>query len=168
MKKTGIFFGSTTGTTEGVAAKIAEVLGCGKENIHCAADLTKELAESYDVLVLGSSTWGAGDLQDDWYDAVNVLKSMNLSGKTVALFGCGDSESFSDTFCDAIGILYNELQPTGCTFAEGIGTEGYNFDSSTAVVDGKFLGLALDEVNQPDMTDERIAAWAENVKKHMG
>ena len=92
---------------------------------------------------------------------------MNLAGKTVALFGCGDSESFSDTFCDAIGTLYNELQPTGCTFAEGIGTEGYNFDSSTAVVDGKFLGLALDEVNQPDMTDERIAAWAENVKKHM-
>lgn len=167
MKKTGIFFGSTTGTTEGIATKIAEALNCGKENIHSAADLTKELAESYDVLVLGSSTWGAGDLQDDWYDAVNVLKSMHLSGKAVALFGCGDSESFSDTFCDAIGTLYNELKPTGCTFAEGVSTEGYCFDSSTAVEGDKFLGLALDEVNQPDKTDDRIAAWAENVKKLM-
>jgi flavodoxin I len=34
-----------------------------------------------------------------------VLKNANLSGKTIALFGCGDSESYSDTFCDGMGII---------------------------------------------------------------
>ena len=165
MKKTGIIFGSTTGTTEGIAAKIAEVLGCGKENIHCAADLTKELAESYDVLVLGSSTWGAGDLQDDWYDAVNVLKSMNLSGKTVALFGCGDSEAYCDTFCDGMGILYEDLKDSGCTFlGNRVSTDDYTFSSSIAVVDGTFVGLALDDVNESAKTAGRIQAWADELK----
>ena len=28
-----------------------------------------------------------GELQDDWYDGIDVLKSADLSGKTVALFG---------------------------------------------------------------------------------
>lgn len=41
--------------------------------------------------ILGSSTWVSGDLQDEWYDAFGILKSSDLSGKAVAVFGCGDS-----------------------------------------------------------------------------
>ena len=44
---------------------------------------------------------------------------------------------------------------------------GYTFDSSIAVVDGKFVGLPLDEVNEDSKTDERISAWAEQVKQEI-
>ena len=103
MKKTGIFYGSTTGTTESVARLIAEKLGVSPENVHDVSKLDVALVESYEALILGTSTWGDGELQDDWYDGIKVLKNANLSGKTIALFGCGDSESYSDTFCDGMG-----------------------------------------------------------------
>lgn len=96
MKKTGIFYGSTTGTTESVARMIAEKLGVSSDDVHDVSKLDAALAESYEALILGTSTWGDGELQDDWYDGIKVLKNANLSGKTIALFGCGDSESYSD------------------------------------------------------------------------
>ena len=154
MNKIGVFYGSTTGTTEDLARRIAEKLDVPS-------------ADEYDVLVLGSSTWGAGELQDDWYDGVKVLKKCDLSHKSVALFGCGDSDSYSDTFCDAIGILYEDLKDTHCKFCGATDTAGYTFDSSIAVVDGKFVGLPLDEVNEDSKTDERISAWAEQVKQEI-
>ena len=110
-------------------------------------------------------TWGAGDLQYDWYDFIGKLKNENLSGKLVGLFGCGDSGSYPDTFCDAMGHLYNDLSGTGCRFIGACDTAGYSFDSSEAVRDGKFVGLALDETNEDDRTAERIAAWVETLKK---
>lgn len=74
MSKIGVFYGSTTGTTEDVARKIAEKLNVPQGDIHDASTLTDALVKEYDVLVLGTSTWGAGELQDDWYDGVKVLK----------------------------------------------------------------------------------------------
>ena len=110
MNKIGVFYGSTTGTTEDLARRIAEKLDVPSADVFDVSKLTEALVYEYDVLVLGSSTWGAGELQDDWYDGVKVLKKCDLSHKSVALFGCGDSDSYSDTFCDAIGILYEDLK----------------------------------------------------------
>ena len=158
--KTGIFFGSTTGTCEDLAGRIAKALGIDSADVHNVAELTAEAVNGYDRLVLGSSTWGCGDLQDDWYTGIETLKQMDLSGKQVALFACGDAASYGDTFCNALGTLYDELQNTGATFiGTGVSTEGYSFDDSTAVKDGAFVGLALDEVNEYDQTDERIKNW---------
>ena len=149
MNKIGVFYGSTTGTTEDLARRIAEKLDVPSADVFDVSKLTEALVNEYDVLVLGSSTWGAGELQDDWYDGVKVLKKCDLSHKSVALFGCGDSDSYSDKFCGATD------------------TAGYTFDSSIAVVDGKFVGLPLDEVNEDSKTDERISAWAEQVKQEI-
>ena len=132
MNKIGVFYGSTTGTTEDVARRIAEKLNVPSAHIFEVSKLTEALVNEYDVLVLGSSTWGAGELQDDWYDGVNVLKKCDLSHKYVALFGCGDSDSYSDTFCDAIGIIYEDLKDTHCKFCGAVDTAGYTFDSSIA------------------------------------
>lgn len=165
--KIGVFYGSTTGTTEDLARRIAEKLDVPSADVFDVSKLTEALVNEYDVLVLGSSTWGAGELQDDWYDGVKVLKKCDLSHKSVALFGCGDSDSYSDTFCDAIGILYEDLKDTHCKFCGATDTAGYTFDSSIAVVDGKFVGLPLDEVNEDSKTDERISAWAEQVKQEI-
>lgn len=168
MNKIGIFYGSSTGTTEDLARRIAKRLDVDNSDIHDASNITEAMVERYDVLVMGSSTWGDGELQDDWYDGVKAIKKADLSHKFVALFGCGDSESYSDTFCDAIGVLYEELKGTGCTFCGAVDTADYEFDSSIAVVNGKFVGLPLDEINEDGKTDERIDKWTENLKKEIG
>lgn len=168
MKNIGIFYGSSTGTCEDLAHRIAQALGVSDDNVYSADKLTADLVAKYDLLVLGTSTWGDGEMQDDWYDAVNTLKGCDLSQKDVALFGCGDSDSYSDTFCDGMGCLYEEIKDSGCNFiGNNVSTDGYTFSSSISVVDGHFIGLALDEVNESDKTDERIAAWAEEIKNRI-
>ena len=168
MKKTGIFYGSSTGTCEELANQIAEKLGVSSTDVHSVDKMTADKIKEYEVLVLGTSTWGDGELQDDWNDAVETLKKMDLSGKTVALFGCGDSESYSDTFCDGMGILYEDLKDSQCKFIGFVpGTNEYSFSSSIAVVDGAFVGLPLDEVNESDKTAERIDAWTAEIKSKL-
>ena len=106
-------------------------------------------------------------MQDDWYDGVKTLKAAGLSGKTVALFGCGDSESYSDTFCGGMAELCNEVEGAGAKVIGQVAADGYTYDDSEAVVDGKFVGLALDEVNESDKTDERMDAWVEAIKPEL-
>lgn len=167
MKKTGIFYGSTTGTTESVARLIADKLGIAPADVHEVTQLDTALAESYEALILGTSTWGDGELQDDWYDGLKVLQGAHLSGKTVALFGCGDSESYSDTFCDAMGLLYEGLKDSGCTFVGAVDDSGYTYSASVAATDGLFVGLALDDVNESDRTDDRVSAWAAQLQTEL-
>lgn len=164
MKQIAIFYGSSSGTTEDIAGRIAGKLGIDNSNVYDVASSKVADTASYDVLLLGSSTWGFGELQDDWDSFLPQLKKADLAGKTVAIFGTGDSSSYSDTFCDSIGIIYKELQGTGCTFCGAIPTNGYTYDESAAEIDGKFVGLPLDEVNEDDETDGRIDQWIEQLK----
>ena len=165
MKKTVIIYGSSTGTCEDLAARIGAKLGV--DNIINVTDLDSNVIADNDNLILGTSTWGAGELQDDWYDGIKVIQGANLSGKTVALFGCGDSESYPDTFVGGMAELYNAAKNAGANIIGAVSTDGYTFDESEAVVDGKFVGLALDEVNEDDKTDERINAWVEEIKQNL-
>lgn len=167
MKKTGVFYGSTTGTTESVARTIAEKLGIPSSDVYDVSKMTADVAGSYEALILGTSTWGDGELQDDWYDGIKVLKGMDLSGKTVVLFGCGDSESYSDTFCDGMGILFEDLKNSGCHFIGAVPDADYTYSSSIAVTDRNFVGLAIDDINESDKTDERVTAWTEKLKTEL-
>lgn len=164
MKKIGVFYGSSTGTCEDLANRIAGKLGVASSDVHSADKLTADLTDSYEALLLGTSTWGDGELQDDWYDGVKVLKGMNLSDKVIALFGCGDSESYSDTFCDGMGVIYEDLKDSGCRFVGAVPDTGYTYSSSIAVTDGKFVGLAIDEMNESDKTEARVSAWTDLLK----
>ena len=156
MNKTIVVYGSSTGTCEAIAEKIAQKLGCEAINVQ---DLTADVVNNNQNLILGTSTWGAGELQDDWYDGLKVLQGADLSGKTIALFGCGDCSTYSDTFVGGIGELYNGIKSSGARFVGAVETDGYTFDDSEAVVDGKFIGLPLDDINEDDKTDTRIDAW---------
>ncbi|AOH40267.1 flavodoxin [Tannerella sp. oral taxon BU063 isolate Cell 6/7/9] len=159
MGKTAIIYGSTTGTTEDIAGRIASKLNIAQGDIYEISKVTADTVAGYDTLLLGSSTWGSGDLQDDWYDGIETLKGADLAGKKIALFGCGDSSSYSDTFCSALGTIYNDLKDSGATFVGSVDPSDYTFDGSDAVVDGQFVGLPIDEVNESDKTDERISNW---------
>ena len=108
MKKTIVVYGSTTGTCQEFAEQIAQKLGVS--DVMNVAEMNADTLTGYDNLVMGTSTWGAGELQDDWYDGVEALKSADLSGKTIALFGCGDADGYSDTFCGGMAEIYNAVK----------------------------------------------------------
>jgi flavodoxin I len=156
MKKTIVVYGSSTGVCESIAQTIGGKLGAEVIEV---SDLTAEQLEDADNILLGTSTWGGGELQDDWYDGIKLVKGANLTGKKVAVFGCGDAVSYSDTFCDGMKELYDAARAAGATIVGQVATEGYEFDDSEAVVDGKFVGLPLDEENEDDKTEGRIDAW---------
>ncbi len=155
-----VIYGSAMGNTESAANIIADKLGIS--DVLNIADINADKINSYDKLICGTSTWGSGDLQDDW-DGFD-FSGLSLSGKVVAVFGMGDSESYSDTYCGGMGKLAQNLKDAGATLVGEVSTEGYTFESSDAVVDGKFVGLALDNDNQEDQTEARIDAWIAQIK----
>lgn len=157
MKKTVIIYGSTTGNAAKAAETIAEKLGGG--DVKEVSSAKKSDLADYDNIILGSSTWGDGELQDDWFGFISEVKSANLSGKTVAVFGVGDQFSYSDTYVNAMGELYEAAKSAGAKIVGETSTDGYSFNESSAVKDGKFVGLALDYDNQDQLSEDRIAAW---------
>lgn len=167
MKKIGIFYGSSSGNTASVAEKIGKALSVPANQIKDIARSSVEDLEPFDVLLLGTSTWGEGDLQDDWYDILSELKTKDLSGKVISFFGCGDSASFEDTFCGGMSVLYNDLQDTGATFVGKVSTDGYNCGDTPSIIDGEFIGLPLDEDNEDDETDSRIESWVESLQANI-
>jgi flavodoxin I len=164
--KVAIIYGSTDGTTAAAAEKIRERLASlGDVTIASVGDGLAP-ARDADLVVLASSTWGIGEVQDDWVGQED-LPGLDLSGKYVAVFGTGDQSGFADSFVDAIGILADAAVEAGATLVGTWPTDGYDFGNSAAVRDGKFVGLPLDECNQSDLTDRRIDEWTEQVKREV-
>lgn len=163
--KVGIFYGSTTGNAQAVAEALGAALGA---EVASASAFRAEAAQPYDLLILGSSTWGDGELQDDWQSALPELTKANLAGKCVAVFGVGDASGWADSFVDAMKDLYDAASAAGATMIGAWPTDGYEFSSSRAVVNGAFVGLAIDDSNQGAQTPERVKAWAELLQKQAG
>lgn len=164
MEQAGIIFGSTTGCTAEVANRIARAL-----HPLCRAPVSIRYGRvdamlACDALILGIPTWGIGDLQDDWERARNRLSCTDFHGKVVALFGLGDQLGFPDHFLDGMGVLYELLRDRGARFVGPWPIDGYDFQQSRAVVDGRFVGLALDENCQGHLTDERIRRWTDQIR----
>lgn len=166
MSKIGIFYGSTTGTTEQIAGEIANKLGVPDSEVHDVAKTAPSAVAPYDVLIFGASTWGDGDLQDDMHDFLDGVGALDLRGKKVALFGYGD-ESMDNTFCNGVGRMYEYLVKTGATLIGGFNADGYDFTHSDADVDGRFVGLVIDNVNHEDLTESKISAWTDEIKRQI-
>ncbi|GLT20157.1 flavodoxin [Vibrio zhanjiangensis] len=166
MMKIGLFYGSTTCYTEMAAEKMRAILGEDLVDIFNVKQTQLAEMANYDLLILGISTWDFGEIQEDWNEVWNDIASLSLSGKTVALYGLGDQEGYGEWYLDAMGMLHEQLEKTGANF---IGywpnDESYQFDASKALTnDGKqFVGLALDEDSQYELSDERIATWIEQI-----
>ena len=159
---TAIFFASSTGNSEEIANKISSAL----DNIEVfdLASTKIEKINNYDKIFLGGSTWGDGELNDDWEDSWGDFCKLDLSNKTIALFGLGDQESYSDEFCSALGIIYEHVNSTSARIIGFTSVESYYHDSSKAQINDKFVGLILDEDNQSDLTDIRIENWINEIK----
>ncbi len=168
MEKTGIFYGSTTGATEKVAYVIAEKLGIDKADVHNVAQVGPSAVAPYTNLLFGTSTWGDGQEQDDWYDFLDGAQQLDLRGKRIALFGLGD-ETMAETFCNGVGELHRRLKDTGAQFIGSYPANVYHFEHSDAIgPDGAPYGLLLDQVNHSDLTDGRIDGWLLTLQPFIG
>ncbi len=161
MSRIAIIYGSTTGNTQQAAERIQAALG--DADLMGADRNSLSQLSGYDVVLMGTSTWGFGDLQDDWEAISGDLGKLDLNGKKVGFFGLGDQESYEDTYVDAMGILYESLSGTGANFIGAWSSDGYHFTESKAVKGGAFIGLALDEDNQADLSDDRISDWTKQI-----
>ncbi len=171
MTKIGIFYGSTAGVTEEIATKLHEYFGeesCDLYSMEEDFDGFEDMLQ-YDYLLLGSSTWGAGEVQNDWRDPLLDMEEEkpDFSGKKIALFGAGDCKDHGEQFVSALGILYDHFIEAGATIVGQMPTDGYTFEYSFAVRDDKFVGLPIDEVNESEKTDDRIAAWLQTICLHL-
>lgn len=165
MKKTIVIYGSTTGNCQQYAEEIAQKLGVS--DVKNVTDVDAGTLAEYDNLLLGTSTWGAGELQDDWYDGVEMLKQADLKGKTIALFGCGDATDYSDTFCGGMAALYDAVKDKGADIIGQVAADSYTYDDSESVIDGKFVGLAIDCSESEDETQKRLNAWVDSIKSRI-
>ncbi|MEX2442136.1 MAG: flavodoxin [Alkalispirochaeta sp.] len=162
-----IIYGSSTLNTEFISQRLAAAFGPERAELFNVSTITSELITDRDSLVFVSSTWGVGDLQDDWEAFLPQVEPLDFSGKRVALVGVGDQENYPDTFCDSIAILYEAVIRQGGTIVGWTDIEGYNFTSSRAVREERFMGLILDEDNQADRTDDRIREWVKQVSPEL-
>ena len=167
LNAAGIYFATSTGNTETISEYLAEATGLEAVEV---GDLTPEVCAEADALIVGAPTWNTGaDEQrsgtdwDDWLE--DTLPNCDVTGKKVAIFGCGDQESYMDYYCDAAGELYDKFTAAGATVYGMTSTEGYNHESSKAEVDGKFVGLLCDEDNQSDESEGRVTAWIAQLKE---
>ncbi len=169
MSKIGLFFGTQTGNTETIAETMQRVFG-GDEivTLHEIANTEVAELESYKYLIVGCPTWNIGELQADWQGLYDELDNIDFSGKKVTYFGAGDQIGYADNFQDAMGILEEKISQLGGTTVGYWSTDGYDFNESKAIKDGKFVGLALDEDNQSELTDRLINTWISQLKREFG
>jgi flavodoxin I len=171
MTTIGLYYGTSTGNTEDAARQIKRAFEAIQPGLVKLVDvLGKDLSAmpTFDKLIIGVPTWNIGELQTDWEDCLKQFDDLDLTGTQVALFGLGDEGGYPDTYQDAVGILAQKARERGAAIVGLCPTEGYNFDASLALEDGRFLGLMLDNDNAPDLTAGRITQWVQQIAAEFG
>jgi flavodoxin I len=168
MAKIGLFYGTQTGNTQTAAETIQKEFGGSNVELYDVANADPDDFAAYECLIIGCPTWNIGELQADWEGFYEELESIDFTGKKVAYFGAGDQMGYADNFQDAMGILEEKISELGGTTVGHWSTDGYDFTESKAVRDGKFVGLALDDDNQSELTDSRIKQWVAQLKPAFG
>jgi len=165
VRAVGLFYGTSTGKTEEAAEIIAGKTGTthtGIDEIE-AGDLA-----GFDGLIVGAPTWNTGaDEQRSgttWDDMLDDIRGLDLKGKPVAVFGTGDSAGYGDNFCDAIEEIHSTFAAAGAKMVGAVDASGYEHSESKSQSGDKFVGLPLDQDNEPDMTEDRVSKWVEQIK----
>lgn len=175
MARIGIFFGTDTGRTRLLAKQIAKKLGDAAAAPVNIGRTTLADFLACDALILGSPTLGEGELpglstglsQPSWEEFLPQLAEADLTGKVVAIFGLGDQKKYPDEFVDAIGQIHDAVAARGARIVGRWPTAGYEFAASQAVDGEHFLGLAIDQINQPLLTDQRVDSWLAQIRPEL-
>lgn len=162
-----LVFGTDTGNTQEVGEKIAKALRSYGYTVDMmnVNEVTSVVLQQYRFLVMGIPTWDFGGIQEDWEDFEADLQMADLSEAVVALYGLGDQRGYGDYFVDAMGWLYERVQATGAQMIGHWPADGYKVAASLALNANKteFCGLAIDEDQQFELTDSRVATWVSQI-----
>lgn len=174
MSKIGMFFGSETGTTRLVAKKMQKKLGddlCVKPVNVNRIDPAEMM--QYEALILGTPSYGVGEIpgkgasgcfEANWAEFLEKMPANpDFSGKRIAFFGLGAQERYADRFCSSLFALVEVFRGWGAEIVGDWPLDGYTYDYSAAEVDGRFVGLIVDQRTQGMLTDERIDTWLTQV-----
>ena len=164
MKKIGLFYATKANKTKKVAEKIQKEFGEEISIVPIENAWQNDFA-AYDHFIVGASTWFDGELPTYWDELLPELRSMNLKGKKVAVFGLGDQKHYPENFADGIGLLAEVFEGDGAKLVGFTSAEGYTFESSKALRGNQWCGLVIDLENQHDLTDKRIREWCKEIKK---
>ena len=169
-KTLGLFYGSSTCYTEMAGEKIRARLGEARVDFFNITDTPIVQAEFYDYLIFGIPTWDYGELQEDWEEIWDDLDTVDFSGRKVALYGLGDQIGYPEWFLDAMGYLHSKLIARGAIACGYWPIKGYEFVGSKALTPNgdQFVGLALDEENEFNLSAERIDRWCTQVLGEFG
>lgn len=170
MAEVALFYGSDEGNTEGIAHRIQNRLGVDVCDVFDIADVTQLEFADYSKIILGIPTWDFGQIQSDWEEFWDDVSDIDFSDKVVAMFGLGDQFGYGDFFLDALGMLHDVVKERGATLIGYWPTEGYEFDASKAKVEDEdiFVGLGIDEDQQPELTKQRLDVWCEQIHQEFG
>lgn len=160
-----LFFGSSTGNTERCSKLVHAEL---KDIIAEVIDMKKASVDDFDFCdgyILGLPTVDEGLLQEDWRRFWDNVDEIDWLDKVVAIFGLGDPVKYGKWFVDGIGIVADKVSDLGAKVVGEWPNEGYMpFEKSLGLRNGKFLGLALDEDNQKELSEERIQRWCAQIR----
>ena len=167
----GIFFGTSTGSTQEVADLISAAFGdeAASEPIDIEeVDSVADEFAKHDALIVGTPTWNTGadtERSGTGWDEIyySEMQELDIAGKKVAVFGLGDSISYSENYGDATGELHDVFEKLGCSMYGYTSQEGYEHDDSKAIRGDLFCGLLLDAVNQEELTDDRVKNWVDKL-----
>lgn len=170
MEKIAIFFGPLDGSVHRIAKLVASKIGAEKVDlIHIAsanaADLEKYSKIIFGISTIGKDTWQQKFDNTDWSHFFPVVTSFDFTGKRVAIFGLGDHITYAYHFVDSMGLLAKAIKNQGGEIFGKVSTDGYTFQDSEAIVEGKFIGLPVDEDFESELTEERVSAWIESLMK---
>jgi len=169
MNTIGLIYGSDTGMTEEITNTIVDEWTLSDIEVFEASHVQNNDIKSFDILFLGLSTWYDGDLQSDWENYFKKFKELDFTNKKVALYGLGDQYGYGEYFIDGVGILAKVVLENGGEIIGHWPTEGYDYEISKAEIEGEnlFYGLAIDEDNQPELTNERVKEWLTIVENEL-
>lgn len=171
MNEIGLFYGSTDGHTAEIAECIQSefaATGLATVALFDVAEFYLDEMCSFERLILGIPTWNTGQLQRDWEAVFEEFDTVDLTGKTVALFGLGDQIGYTNTFVDALFFIAEKVKERGAQVVGSWPTIGYDYTQSWAAVEDHFIGLVLDEENQPQITELRVRVWVQQLLVEFG
>lgn len=160
----GLFYGSDTGNTEEIAKELGKKWSLTQIELIDAAEMTIEDYSRYDYIIIGLSTWYDGDLQSDFEEFFEEFKTIDFTGKTIAMFGLGDQYGYGEYFVDSLGILGEVILENGGHIIGMWPDAEYDYSESKAIYkEGLFYGLAIDEDNEVHLTQERLEKWVSQI-----
>jgi len=159
----GLFYGSTTGRTEAVARRIAEMTGVPEAQLHDVGRDDPGCLHRYPLLICGIPTWHIGQMQDDWAALVESFCPGDFTGVRIACFGLGDGIGHPCTHQHALAGLAARFAAAGAEICARTRPDPQPFTRCKALRDGALDGLALDLDRHPEDLGPALENWLERV-----